>query len=305
MNKEVSIIIPTYNAEKYISDCIESVLSQTYSNIEVIIIDDGSTDKTSVICKEYQKKDERINYYFQNNSGVSKARNFGIELAEGKYIVFIDADDMISCTYIEQLVYIFDNENIQMASVSHTRDLSNLGKDIYKQIAVVDSEEVRSFMMDFTQQKFNGYVWEKMFVTDIVKNSVRYNEAISVREDLLFIIQYLKYIDKCGYINNNLYYYRDNDSSVLHNMSANRMKTQIMMAQIVLETEQKDSKLYYDAMDSYYESGRRYVEILSREKILTKDVKKKWLSLQIRHFKDNKSVNQIKRIVACLIQKCC
>ena len=95
MENKVSIIIPAYNCEKYIFECLESVINQTYSNLEIIIIDDGSTDNTSEICQRFEKIDNRIIYTWQENSGVSKARNKGIDLAKGKYIVFIDADDKV------------------------------------------------------------------------------------------------------------------------------------------------------------------------------------------------------------------
>ena len=103
MNK-VSIIIPVYNVEKYITKTIESVINQTYSDIEVILIDDGSEDSSGSICDEYAKNDDRIKVFHQENLGVSQARNKGIDISTGDYILFIDSDDYVSNDYIEALI---------------------------------------------------------------------------------------------------------------------------------------------------------------------------------------------------------
>ena len=105
VNKTViSIIVPIYNAEQYLSECIDSLVNQSFEDIEIILINDGSTDNSSKICKEYEEKDKRINYIEIKNSGVSHARNVGVENANGKWITFIDADDWVSVDYCEKLI---------------------------------------------------------------------------------------------------------------------------------------------------------------------------------------------------------
>ena len=99
----VSIIVPIYNSEKYLNDCLKSIQKQTYHNIEILLIDDGSQDNSLVICEEVGVLDDRIKIYHQENQGVSAARNRGIELAKGKYILFIDSDDMIIDNMVEQM----------------------------------------------------------------------------------------------------------------------------------------------------------------------------------------------------------
>ena len=98
MNELISIIIPIFNCEKYIKRCLNSLINQTYKNIEVILIDDGSTDRSSEICKDYSKRDQRIKYIRQNNQGVSAARNRGLDIAKGKYMGFCDSDDGADAT---------------------------------------------------------------------------------------------------------------------------------------------------------------------------------------------------------------
>ena len=102
-NSLISVIVPVYNVEKYLPQCLNSIINQTYKNIEVVLVDDGSTDDSGNICEEYKKNDERIIVVHQKNSGLSAARNVGIEISTGEYITFIDSDDYISPDYIENL----------------------------------------------------------------------------------------------------------------------------------------------------------------------------------------------------------
>lgn len=304
MENKVSIIIPAYNCEKYIFECLESVINQTYSNLEIIIIDDGSTDNTSEICQRFEKIDNRIIYTWQENNGVSKARNKGIDLAKGKYIVFIDADDKVGKCYIEQFIYIFEHYDVQMASLGHSNSFEQIKDKISNEINIVDAKNARNKSMTFTQNIYNGYLWEKMFLADVIKNKVRFNEEILVREDLLFIIDYLFFIDKCGYTDNKLYYYRENADSVIHNMNSKRYYTQIKMAEKVMKLETKDSELYSAAEEAYYESARRYIEHLAQENSLMKMEKKWWLKKQVYYFlSKNRKIIQVKRIVSILLQR--
>ena len=97
----ISVIIPVYNVEQYLNRCVDSVINQTYKNLEIILIDDGSTDNSGKICDEYSQKDKRVKVIHQKNMGVSNSRNKGINIAKGKYITFVDSDDVLNCQYIE------------------------------------------------------------------------------------------------------------------------------------------------------------------------------------------------------------
>ena len=110
-NDLISIIVPVYNVEKYIVRCLESILSQTYKNIEVIIVNDGSVDKSGEICERYAKKDNRIKLINKSNGGLSDARNKGIDQANGIYITFVDSDDYISQNYVEILYKLIKENN--------------------------------------------------------------------------------------------------------------------------------------------------------------------------------------------------
>lgn len=107
----ISVVVPIYNVEKYIEKCIDSIINQTYTNLEIILVDDGSPDKCGKICDEYAKRDKRIKVIHKENGGVSSARNIGLDNLNGEYVTFIDADDYISNNYCEELLNALKTEN--------------------------------------------------------------------------------------------------------------------------------------------------------------------------------------------------
>lgn len=195
MNDLVSIIIPIYNVEKYLSKCIDSVINQTYQNLEILLIDDGSTDNSSEICETYSKKDNRIKVIHKENSGVSSARNKGLENAIGKYVCFVDSDDEVKAEYIATLVRLMTEKKVDMAMINYIK------KDLEHE------ERIKYFLKDkrlnkkqffeqlFQPNSFAGYLWNKIFEREtILKYQISFNENIYVCEDLLFVCQVA---DKC------------------------------------------------------------------------------------------------------------
>ena len=144
MNQLISIIIPVFNAEKYLRQCLDSILAQTYTNYEVVIINDGSTDKSGDIIDDYGKYDDKIHPYHRNNGGVSSARNFGISVASGEYICFIDADDIICNNYLDILY-----TAIQKGADSSIAGFKHIDVPQDKEIIVVpQKEEIKNLMQD-------------------------------------------------------------------------------------------------------------------------------------------------------------
>lgn len=115
MDKKISVVVPVYNVEQYLSKCIESILNQTYRNIEIILVDDGSTDQSGKICEEFKEKDERIKVIHKGNGGLSDARNAGIEVAEGQYYSFVDSDDYLECDALESMLEAVATTNSEIA----------------------------------------------------------------------------------------------------------------------------------------------------------------------------------------------
>ena len=242
-----SIIIPVFNSEKYLKECIESVLEQTYKKIEVIIVNDGSDDSSENIIKRYAKKDNRIIYLEQKNEGVSAARNLGIRSATGKWITFIDSDDTVSETYIEYVDKLISNLDIDMFmyGAKHTENTGKLFK--------VTKSDIAEFCMD--ENKTAGYVWNKFFKKDvIIDNNIKFDTQISVCEDLLFCFDFIKYVNIAYYYNcmiTRFYNYRIHLNSTIQNQNSDKIKTAMTVYEQIkkceflsLKTRKKVAKLY-------------------------------------------------------------
>lgn len=228
MNPKVSIIIPAYNAELYINRCIISIVNQTYENIEVIVIDDGSSDSTKYRVEEIISCDPRVKVFTQVNSGPSIARNKGIQKATGEYIMFIDSDDRIDSLYIEKLVKMMSEDNYDCVCCGYIEE-SKYGSINLNHFWNGE----RTLEKDrFVSNIFNGVggvLWAKIFKRSIiVDNSIKMNPKIFMCEDLLFILEYCKYSNKFGIINEYLYYYnRLNENSISSNINIDYLENYI------------------------------------------------------------------------------
>lgn len=215
-----SFVMPAYNTCKYISRSIESVLSQNYSNWELIVINDGSTDSTPQIIEEYSKKDSRIKYVSIPNSGVSHARNLGIELAKGDYIGFIDSDDWISSDMLSILVehiYFKEPDIIQFLYTlvdieKYTEKQVDLGYD--KNISFVGNDNV---VWAYFEGKISTSACNKMFKRAILSD-LRFCEEMKIGEDDDFVYRYSRKIEKALLISNNLYYYLQTPNSAMRSV---------------------------------------------------------------------------------------
>ena len=214
--KKVSIIIPVYNSEKYIEKCVESIVKQTYKNIEMIIINDGSKDKSSEVIKSLKEKyPDKIKYYEQENQGVAKTRNKAVELAKGDFIMFVDNDDYLDEDYVEKFVQEIEDGNYDYV-VGSFRRVDYEGKTLYT-MSYKDFEWC--FFMFSTP-------WARIFKKEyLINNNIKYL-PIKMGEDLYFNVLAISYTDKkkiiqyCGY--NQLY----NEKSVSNTVhKKNKQKT--------------------------------------------------------------------------------
>jgi len=221
MNKElITVIVPVYNVEKYLSKCIDSILNQTYTNLEIILVDDGSQDDCGQICDEYARKDNRIKVIHKENSGVSQARNIGIDNANGEFIAFVDADD-----YIErEMLYTLKN-NIKNVDLSSCGSQKVLGNNIIEQFklekdVIIDNKEFMQSMFYGRKHKYKyqGLLVDKLYKSDIIRNNnIRFQEEIKYNEDRLFVFQYINKCDEGVYISSYMgYNYFQRDNSAMH-----------------------------------------------------------------------------------------
>lgn len=216
MNKKVSVIVPVYKAEKYLERCILSILNQTYTNLELILIDDGSPDNSGLICDKFAREDTRIKVIHKDNGGVSSARNIGIDVATGEYITFVDSDDYIDTNMLKDLCDLF-SEGVDLVVSSVTMITKN-DTNIY---SMEDRFYTASELMEsFCLEKFPIITlcapWCKLFKRDIiVNNDLSFNENMSLSEDVVFNMQYLSKIKNIVMTSKNYYFYmRDNEESL-------------------------------------------------------------------------------------------
>ena len=214
----ISVIVPVYNVENVLHYCIDSILNQTYKDFELILVDDGSTDKSGKICDEYADQDSRIRVFHKKNGGVSSARNVGIDNAKGEYICFVDSDDFVSLKYIETLLEIkkrhqdIDNIWCSFRTVdSYNVELSDI---VIKQSEMIFN---RIHIMDLHDKRLDAGPVCKLYSYSIIdKFSIRYDETISLGEDLLFNYQYLDCTNgKIILLSEGLYYYYTSNKSSL------------------------------------------------------------------------------------------
>ncbi len=276
----LSLILPVYNDEKYVHSTLNSIKRQSLNNsqYELIIVDDGSIDNTFKICSEFLQKNKDINGYIytQSNKGVSAARNMGIEKATSKYVAFVDGDDILDSSYLEQTVSLFEkNKNIDLVSCLLTYDKAKLGKRN-------NLSDTRDLCLDMyncmlsNTSKFNGYVTNKIFNLDLIKrHQIKFKEGITYWEDMLFVEQYLK---KCTgavvIINKYYYYHRTNENSVTLTDNPTKIAKNIYSKAIVAfkisQMASKTSRLYSAGVHIYCNLLVDY-RILYCRNIITKD----------------------------------
>lgn len=240
--KKVSIIVPVYNAERYLDKCINSILTQDYENIELILVNDGSTDSSSKICHRYREKDNRVKVFHIQNSGPSKARNIGLEAATGEYIQFVDSDDYIEPNMTEALVKEID-KGADIAICGYMRiSKDNGGNAVIKNIDIYMEELIpRDVFLDkfgkLYRDFYVNYLWNKLYKAAHIKtNSIKFDESIKWGEDLKFNLQYLNYCRSITIINTPLYNYVNyNSSSITSKLNKDLFKIQSSMYKEVKE----------------------------------------------------------------------
>jgi len=235
MKKKISIIVPVFNSKNYLPKCIKSLIDQSYKNIEIILIDDGSTDGSGEICDEYAKKEKRIKVIHKKNSGPAAARNTGIENAKGKFIFFIDADDFIENDALYWLmksvnqhkaeIIIGDFINIKNGRVEQRHDLSfPVNKLLSKQDLISYS---RLYLKKPNKYLLFAFSWGRLFRSSIIKeNNIFFNEKLHTFEDVAFNFDYLKYANAAFFVKKTIYNHRtyDNYSSATRSISDNPNK---------------------------------------------------------------------------------
>ena len=211
----ISVIVPIYNVEKYLEKCINSIMNQTYRDLEIILINDGSTDSSGQICDKYKKIDERIKVVHKENKGVSSARNRGLDIAKGDYIGFVDSDDYIHPNMYEILYNNLINNDCDISMCNYVKGVQEGYKfnNIKNNIELLDNlEQMRCFYNDKLGQILGCYL--KLYKKELF-NDLRFDEN-RIFEDWLIAHQIHSKCDKMVYIPNILYFYRQREGSIIN-----------------------------------------------------------------------------------------
>lgn len=240
----MSVVVPIYNAENYLERTLDCILRQSYSFFELLLVDDGSTDRSGLICDFYALKDGRIKVFHRQNSGASASRNYGLNQALCPYICFIDADDyqdeLFFETYIDALKE-DDYDIVFQNFLQHNADGSTFKQEL-ENIVAFSEDDLSEVLYRLDKKKCFGWTWNKIFRMSIIKeNNLLFREDFSLREDELFSIQYFKHVNKVKIINAAYYHYFVYDNSLMH-----RMNDSLKYAQV--------SESIFDEVQSFYKN---------------------------------------------------
>lgn len=214
MAEKISVIVPIYNVEKYLKRCVESILKQTYQNIEVILVDDGSSDGSGKICDQFAERDDRIKVIHKKNGGMSDARNAGLDMATGEYIAFVDSDDWISSVMFERLYAALKKHGTELV----------VCEPIYAYETYIDEQQLsgKSFELNkreamellIEDRKFRSVVWNKLYAKRLWSD-IRFPKGKHY-EDVHIVYKIYDMCEKIAFLDQGLYYYFQRSQSIVH-----------------------------------------------------------------------------------------
>ena len=242
-NALLSVIVPIHNSEKYLKDCVDSIIAQDYENVEIILIDNLSDDGSLKICEEYLSKDNRVKIGKEyDNLGLSFARNKGISMAHGKYIAFVDSDDTVEKDIYTRLVGDLEKYDCDVAVCSFRNEKSN-------KTEVTDCETAKLSLFDIGN--FEGYAWNKLLKKEIIdRYNLRFDAEIFMCEDMLFNFQYMNCVKKACFVHKKLYNYIKHKNSMTKCPFKENIKTACLSAKkIALNVSEDETKTVKKKVD--------------------------------------------------------
>lgn len=251
---KISIIIPIYNSEKYLRECLDSVIAQTYSDFEALLINDGSKDSSGNICDEYAAKDTRFRVFHKANGGVSSARNLGLQHAKGEWVSFVDSDDRLNEKYIEELHNSTIYDSVDLVVQGYTA----IGVEKQRKVSFgndrVSSSDYEKLFEEKEIFKY-GYPFSKLFKNRIIReNKLRFPELYSFAEDLSFFLVYLQFCDQIKFDDLYNYYYISHPNSL-----SKSVKKPEEYWERFIDFKSILKEFYPDVFQEVFFSGRRYI----------------------------------------------
>ena len=301
MNILISIIVPIYNSEEYLQDCIYSIINQTYQHIEIILINDGSTDKSLDICNKLSKIDKRIIVINKENSGVSDTRNYGIKKSKGKYIMFVDSDDILDLNCCEILLYNMIKYNCDLSMANITRNKSDLGKDIINKEYAFDDKKENLYLTIYNNSlnkiQYTEGPYAKLYNKEIIINKkIMYDTDLKIGEDSLFNLEYYYLAKKIILTSKYLYYYRNNSNSVMNSEFEKYYKA-IFKTIDKHKNKLEEIGLFQSIKNDFYCFAFRQVDKLVKKSLKTNLPQKNYYQLlenrKVKDILNNKNANKL------------
>lgn len=285
--KLISVIIPVYNTGNYLKKCLETVINQTYKDIEIILINDGSTDNSLDICKYYQGKDNRVIVKTVKNNGVSSARNFGLSIAKGEYIMFIDSDDYIELNMIEKLYLAIENSKVDI-SMCDIKKVDEENNEIFVAMnnndRIITNKEFMENIFDFDYSY--GYPYNKLFKRKVI-GKIKFDINAHYMEDFKFICEVIQNSKKIVYLKDKLYSYVQRSTSSLHQkynekwLSRNDIQKELIDKYLSQMNEKSKSLFLFDYIMMILTS----YAFLKKENRLTNEIKTQIIKERNKYYK--------------------
>ena len=291
---EISVIVPVYNVQKYLKECINSILAQSFKDFELLLIDDGSTDKSGEICEEYASKDSRIKVYHKLNEGLGLTRKYGFERSEGRYVTFIDSDDSILSDYLERLHSAAQKHNAELVVSGYIKTDEN-GKTLFSSVLKEESFK-DSEVKDLLLSRFIGSspekkdsifttAWGKLYLREpLYSNNVKFFSERQIQsEDLAFQLEVLPHLKLAYVISYSGYKYRTNTNSLSMKYKLERFDE---LKKVYKYTQKRIHELSLPADTKYRADKMLYVQLLNCFKQENSDISKKSVIMCLKRIKE-------------------
>ena len=282
MKTKVSIVVPVYNVQDYVLRCLKSLQNQEYNNLEIIVVDDGSTDKSGKICDEFAKNEDRAKVFHKKNGGLSDARNYGIKKSSGELIAFVDSDDYVSGSYISEMIELLNRDKSDVVVCGYNGELPDE--------EVVGGERA-VYNCLIRQDNIDIVAWNKLYKKKLfVEGKIIFPKGKKY-EDLLTIYKIMSKAKKVSYINESLYFYENREGSIINTESKEeKLKIREQAAEEAIEYFKSDDDLGDMAEVSLMLAKYAYIDAALKGDIDAAfyDESMRWIRQNIDRFKKNK-----------------
>lgn len=285
MEAKVSIIIPVYNVQNYLRQCLDTVVGQSYKNIEIILVNDGSTDLSGKICEEYSIKDKRIHVIDQKNQGAANAKNVGLDYATGDYIAFADSDDFVELDWIEEMVYTMEQKNADIVECDFDKVYINKrekGNNASFRAEMFSAEE---YMCQYLDNWTCSLFWNKLFKFELIKE-IRFRKERRCIDDEFFTYKVVSKATKIYRHEKCLYHYRQRASSVVSSIKNHIQKTDDAL-EILIERYEWVKKYFPQLIKIYLDHDIEIMIYFAKNGSFTEETVKKFKKISKFYFKES------------------